>query len=272
MSYDEILYEVDGPAAVITFNRPEKLNAWTGRMGREYRDALARADADPNVRGVILTGAGRGFCAGADMRVLDTIAAAGRDANAIEGAPAGSIAANYAQPNSFPLATQKPLIGAINGAAVGLGFVHSLYCDFRFASEQARFGTAFAALGLVAEHGVSWLLPRIVGLANALDMLYSARLVGAEEARTMGLVSRVLPHDRLLPEAKAYVKYLAEHSSPRAMASIRRLVWDAQFTDLAIATQDADAAMKRSFGNPDFTEGLAAFAEKRPPRFSGLSV
>ena len=272
MDYGEILYEVDGAAAVITLNRPEKLNAWTGTMDREYRDALARADADARVWGVILTGAGRGFCAGADMRVLDTIASAGRDENAKDGARAGEIAANYAQPYSYPLATHKPLIGAINGAAVGLGFVHTLYCDMRIASEQARFGTAFATLGLVAEHGVSWLLPRIAGMANALDLLYSARIVGAEEARGMGIVSRVVPHERLVDEAKAYVQGLAAKSSPRAMASIRRLVWDAQFQDLATATQAANAAMQASFGNPDFKEGLAAFTEKRPAKFTGLQA
>jgi enoyl-CoA hydratase/carnithine racemase len=272
MTYSEILYEVDGPAAVITLNRPEKLNAWTPTMDREYRAALHEAERDPQVRGIILTGAGRGFCAGADMGTLNTIAAAGRNEAQKEGAAPGSIEANYQQPYSYPLAVRKPLIAAVNGAAVGLGFIHALYCDMRFASENARFGTAFSALGLVAEHGISWLLPRIAGIANALDLLYSARIIGVEEAKAMGIVTRVYPADRLLPAAKEYIQYLAEHVSPRAMADIKRLVWDAQFQDLATAVHAADAAMAASFGTPDFKEGLLAFAEKRPPRFAGLSL
>ncbi|MGE5594479.1 MAG: enoyl-CoA hydratase-related protein, partial [Hyphomicrobiales bacterium] len=208
MDYQDILYEVDGHAAVITLNRPEKLNAWTGTMEREYRDALKRSDADPQVRAVILTGAGRGFCAGADMGALNEIAAAGGQ-DSREEPQTGGIEDNYRQPFSFPLATKKPLIAAVNGPAAGLGLIHSLYCDIRFASEQARFGTAFAAIGLVAEHGISWLLPRLVGTGNALDLLYSARVIGAEEALRMGLVQRVYPADELLPATREYVEYLA---------------------------------------------------------------
>ena len=270
MEYTDILYEVDGSAAVITLNRPDKLNAWTGRMEREYKDALRAADADKNVVGVILTGAGRGFCAGADMSTLNTIADGGATGDEGGGAAAGSIEANFEQHFSFPMKTQKPLICAINGAAVGLGLVITMYADIRFASDQARFGTAFAALGLVYEHGVSWLLPRLVGMSNAMDLLYSARVIGAEEGLRMGLVSRVAPHAELLSNAKEYVAQLAQRSSPRAMGLMKRLVYDAQFTDLAAATQAANDAMAGSFDAPDFKEGLAAFAEKRAPRFERL--
>jgi enoyl-CoA hydratase/carnithine racemase len=270
MDYSDILYEVDGPAAVITLNRPDKLNAWTGRMEREYKDALKRADADKAVRGVILTGAGRGFCAGADMGTLNTIADGGATGDEGGGAPAGSIEANFEQHFTFPLRTQKPLICAINGAAAGLGLVLTMYADIRFASENARFGTAFASLGLVSEHGVSWLLPRMVGMSNAMDLLFSARVIGAEEGLRMGLVSRLYPHEELLPAAQEYVAQLAQRSSPRAMATMKRLVYEAQFTDLAAATQAANDAMEQSFDNPDFKEGLAAFAEKRQPRFEGI--
>jgi enoyl-CoA hydratase/carnithine racemase len=270
MDYSDILYEVDGTTAVITFNRPDKLNAWTGTMEREYRDALDRADHDRGVRVVILTGAGRGFCAGADMSTLNTIADTGPSGTEGGGAEAGALDANYQQHFSFPLASKKPLIGAINGAAVGLGMVMTLYCDIRFASDQARFGTAFSSLGLVSEHGVSWLLPRMIGTSNAFDMLYSARIVGAEEALRMGLVSRVIPHADLMEKTKEYATYIAEHGSPAAMASIKRLVYDAGFTDLASATQAANNAMGDSFDNPDFKEGLAAFAERRTPRFAPI--
>jgi len=268
MEYADILYDVEDGAAVITLNRPAKLNAWTGAMEREYRDALARADRDQGVRTVILTGAGRGFCAGADMGHLNQIADAGSEDGVMAPADAlGDVDENYRQRFSFPLGGRKPLLCAVNGPAVGLGLVMSLYCDIRFASEEAKFGTAFASLGLVAEHGISWLLPRIVGLANALDLLYSARVISAGEALRMGLVNRVVPHAELLPATKEYARSLAERSSPRAMSRVRRLVYDAQFTDLATATRAANSAMEASFGNPDFKEGLAAFAERRPPRF-----
>jgi enoyl-CoA hydratase/carnithine racemase len=271
VDYKDILYDIDGATAVITLNRPDKLNAWTGAMEREYRDALDRADRDRGVRVVVLTGAGRGFCAGADMSTLNTIADAGPSGDEGGGAEAGSLEANYHQHFSFPLATKKPLIGAINGAAVGLGMVMTLYCDIRFASDQTRFGTAFSSLGLVAEHGVNWLLPRMIGTSNAFDMLYSSRIVGADEALRMGLVSRVIPHAELMEKTMEYASYVADHASPAAMASTKRLVYDAGFTDLASATQAANNAMGDSFDNPDFKEGLAAFAERRTPRFAPIA-
>lgn len=270
VDYGDIRYEVEDSAAIITLNRPDKLNAWTSRMEQEYREALQRADADRGVRSVILTGAGRGFCAGADMGHLNTIADTGGTGDEGGGAAPGGLEANYRQHFSFPLTTQKPLLCAVNGAAVGLGLVIALYADVRFASDQARFGTAFAALGLVAEHGTNWLLPRMIGTSNALDLLYSSRVIGAEEALRMGLVSRVVPHAELMPAVKEYAAQLAARSSPRAMRGIKRLVYDAQFTDLATATQAGNDAMVGSFDNPDFKEGLAAFAEKRQPRFEPL--
>ncbi|MCK9518677.1 MAG: enoyl-CoA hydratase [Dehalococcoidia bacterium] len=272
MEYQDIIYEVEDATAVITLNRPEKLNAWTSTMERELRDAFKRTDADQGVRSVILTGAGRGFCAGADMGLLNTIAdAGGQDERAVE-PESGGIEDNYRQTFTFPLTTRKPLIAAVNGPAAGLGLIISLYCDMRFASDRARFGTAFAPLGLVAEHGVSWTLPRAVGIGNALDLLYSGRVVGADEALQMGLVQRVYPHDELLTQTKEYTAYLARRSSPQAMRVMKKLVWDAQFQDLAGATKAANAAMAQSVASPDFKEGLNAFAEKRDPRYPGLSV
>lgn len=266
MEYTDIRYEVEDPVAVITLNRPEKLNAWTSAMDREVRDALARAEADRAVVGIILTGAGRGFCAGADMGMLNSIADAGGEQVYAQPAAEG-LEANYQQRFSFPLAVRKPLIAAVNGPAAGLGLILSLYCDIRFASESARFGTAFSALGLVAEHGVNWLLPRAVGMGNALDLLYSSRVIDAAEALRMGLVQRVYPGDELLPAARAYIEDLARRVSPQALAEIRRLTWDAQFTDLATATRLGNEAIARTTAQPGFKEGLTAFAEKRPPRF-----
>ncbi len=271
MDYSDITYEVDGYSAVVTLNRPEKLNAWTGKMGHEVPDAFDRADRDKAVRGIILTGAGRGFCAGADMGMLNGIASAGGE-TVVEDTRSvpGPIEANYHQRFTFPLRTQKPLICAVNGPAAGLGLILSLYCDMRFASETARFGTAFAKLALIAEHGVSWLLPRAVGTGNALDLLYSARVIDAQEALRMNLVQRVYPADELIPACKAYIAGLAATSSPEAMRTMKRLVWDAQFTDLAQAVQTANSAMPATLSGGDFKEGLAAFAEKRQPQFQGL--
>jgi enoyl-CoA hydratase/carnithine racemase len=277
VDYKNIIYDVDETVAIITLNRPDRLNAWTDRMGAEYRDALQRADGDSGVRAVILTGAGRGFCAGADMAALNNIAGeaddGGEPTRPAERPPAGEnggLESNYQQVYSWPLRTRKPLIAAVNGPVAGLGLVISLYCDMRFASDQARFGTAFVKLGLIAEHGISWLLPRLVGTANALDLLYSGRLVNADEALNMGLVNRVVPHDRLLDETKEYCRMLATNSSPRAMSIIKQLVWDAQFQDLATSVGAANAEMAKCFSTPDFREGLAAFAEKRSPSFQGL--
>lgn len=270
MEYEEVLYEVDGHAAVVTLNRPERLNAWTSKMEREYRDALGQADADPQVRAIIVTGAGRGFCAGVDMGQLNSIADGGGLAADRYEERGGGIEANYEQVFSWPLAIRKPLIAAVNGPAAGLGMVHTLYCDMRFASESARFGTAFSAIGLIAEHGLSWLLPRLVGTGNALDLIYSSRVIGAQEALQMGLVQRVYPDAELLPAAKAYVAELARRASPQAMMVSKKLVYDAQFTDLATAVQAANRAMAETTQSPAFKEGLKAFAEKRNPEWPGL--
>ncbi|MPZ22533.1 MAG: enoyl-CoA hydratase [Dehalococcoidia bacterium] len=272
MNYEEILYEVQDNTAVITFNRPARLNAWTKTIENEYRDALKRADADAGVRSIILTGAGRGFCAGADMAGLNSIAGSDGSSSVRPDESASSIEDNYNQHYSFPLSVHKPLLAAVNGPAVGLGFIAAMYCDVRFASDQARFGTGFAALGLIAEHGISWLLPRQIGMGNALDLLYSARVIPAQEAQAMGFVQRVVPHDELMTAVKEYAQYLGTRSSPRAMSIIKRLVWDAQFTDLSTATQAANREMVACFGKPDFKEGLDAFAQKRSPNFAGISA
>ena len=252
-----ILSSQSGAVRTLTLNRPATLNSFTVAMHEQLLAALNHAADDASVRCVLLTGAGRGFCAGADMTMLNGIAAAGGE-EVIEDSLSrpGPIEANYHQRFSWPLATQKPLIAAVNGPAAGLGLILSLYCDIRFASETARFGTAFAKIGLIAEHGISWLLPRAVGVGNALDLLYSARVIDAAEALRMNLVQRVFPADQLLAEAKAYVAQLAT-SSPEAMKVMKRLVWDAQFQDLASAVQSANATMPPTLAGDDFKEGLA---------------
>src|SRR5271169_5897541 len=198
----ETLYEVAKRVATITLNRPDKLNAWTAVMEQEVRAAMAEAERDENVRVIVLTGAGRGFCAGADMSLLSTVATKGLDAaqraQAVQaGANSGSgegggARADFRKKYSYFPALSKPVIAAINGPAVGLGLVIALYCDLRFASDAARFSTASARRGLIAEYGMAWMLPRLVGHANALDLLFSARVIDAAEAFRMGLANQVL--------------------------------------------------------------------------------
>jgi enoyl-CoA hydratase/carnithine racemase len=272
MSYEDILYRVEDGVAVITLNRPDRLNAWRAEMERDVRAAMRAAAADSAVRVIVLTGAGRGFCAGADMNALTAIqgdvdragARAARsepfDANAPE---------DFRKQYSYFPTVPKPIIAAINGACAGLGLVIALYADMRFASDAAVFTTAFAKRGLIAEHGISWLLPRLVGMANAADLLYSARKVSASEALAMRLVNRVIPLAEFEAEVMAYAKALAQEVSPRSLREMKRELWAAQFQGLGEAIDAANKDMRESFSSADFKEGVAHFIEKRPARFTG---
>ena len=274
MDYEAITYEVSEMIATLTLNRPDKLNAWTMRMEQEYRHALATAEQDDDVRVIIITGAGRGFCAGADMSLLSSVQSGEIDAEDAKGTDAEpgageNIPADFKKPYSFPAAINKPIIAAINGHAMGIGLVHTLYCDIRIASEEAKFGTAFVQRGLIAEHGISWMLPRLVGIENALDLLFSGRIIQAPEAKAMGLVSRVVAPDDLMTQARAYATHLATMSSPRSIRIMKRQVWDAMLQDLGPAIDIANEEMMESFGCEDFLEGIGSFLEKRPPNFTG---
>jgi enoyl-CoA hydratase/carnithine racemase len=275
MGYEQVIYDTTDGVATVTLNRPHKLNAWTQVMGREVRAAMDEAARDERVRVIVLTGAGRGFCAGADMTLLSGISgagAAGGEEVALPPVPAATpngaredFRGRYAY---FP-AIPKPIIGALNGATAGLGLVVALYCDVRFASDTAVFTTSFARRGLIAEHGISWMLPRLVGLPHALDLMLSGRKIDAAEALRMGLVNRVVPQADLVPAVRAYAQELAQLVSPRSMAVMKRQLWEAQFQTLAEASAVADEEMTRSFGTADFKEGVAHFVEKRPPHFTG---
>jgi enoyl-CoA hydratase/carnithine racemase len=269
VAYQQILYEVGDKIATITLNRPDRMNAWTAVMEHEVREAMMAASRDDGVRVIVLTGAGRGFCAGADMEALKTI-----DPDAMrraENIPPFDMnrrsdwQTRYAYYPSIP----KPIIGMLNGATAGIGLVHALYCDLRFAAEGAVFTTAFARRGLIAEHGISWMLPRLVGHANALDLLLSARRVSGDEALRMGLVNRLYPAEKLREETYAYARDLADFVSPSAMAVIKRQLYDVPFQTLAEATIDANREMLISLRGADFREGVASFVEKRAPRFTG---
>lgn len=253
---DTVLYELRDQVALITLNRPERLNAWTAELGTGYFDALDRAAADPEVRVIVVTGAGKGFCAGADMDLLQGIG------SGTAGAETESRAHTHA------LTIPKPVIAAINGACAGLGLVHAMACDLRFAASGAKFTTAFSRRGLIAEHGVSWTLPRLVGQAVALDLLLSGRVFVAEEAYELGVVNRVVAADALLDEVMAYARELATSVSPASMAVIKRQVYEHPQLPLEEALARSNEAMRASLKGPDFKEGVASFVEKRQPDFA----
>lgn len=280
--YEQIVYEVSDPVATITLNRPHALNAWTGRMDSELRHAVGRAERDRRVVGIVLTGAGRGFCAGADMNVLaalggrteDSARLAGDDQlpdelrNPAAGDPTWGedLRGTY----TYLLSVPKPIIVAINGPVAGMGVPIALAGDLRFMAEQAVLTLAFSQRGLVAEWGASWLLPRLVGSAVALDLLYSSRKIDGREAAALGVVNRALPVERVVPEAVSYLEFLAESCSPASLAVMKRQVYQQMHAGLGRAETEARQLMMESFGRPDFREGVRSFAERRPPRFERL--
>ena len=270
MAYEDILYGVDDGVATVTLNRPDRLNAWTGIMHHEVKSAMRAAAGDDAVRVIVLTGAGRGFCAGADMGTLQTIQSGKSQGSVATDTPYDAQAnESFRKTYSYFPAVPKPIIAAINGACAGLGLVISLYADIRLASDAAVFTTAFSRRGLVAEHGISWLLPRLVGLARANDLLFSARRVTAAEAGQIGLVNRVIPQAEFEAEVKAYARMLANEVSPRSLREMKREFWNAQFQTLGQAIESANADMPASFTSEDFKEGVAHYLEKRAPKFTG---
>jgi enoyl-CoA hydratase/carnithine racemase len=279
MPNQETMYEVAKRVATITLNRPDKLNAWTAVMEQEVRAAMAGSERDENVRVIVLTGAGRGFCAGADISLLSTVATKGLDAaqraqavQAGAGSGEGDVdgaRVDFRKKYSYFPALSKPVIAAINGPAVGLGLVIALYCDLRFASDAARFSTAFARRGLIAEYGMAWMLPRLVGHANALDLLFSARLIDGAEAFRMGLANQVYPQDVFQEKVREYAVELASNVSPRSLRVIKRQVHEAMFQTLGEAFDISEREMLASLRCEDFKEGVAHFVEKRAPVFTG---
>jgi len=275
MPNQDTLYHVADRIATITLNRPDKLNAWTSVMEREVRAAIAEAEKDENARVIVLTGAGRGFCAGADMSLLSTVAEQGLDeaqrAQAVQPTSGGGegVRADFRKKYSYFPAVTKPVIAAINGPVVGLGLVLALYCDIRLASDAARFGTAFAQRGLIAEYGLAWILPRLVGHANALDLLFTARMIDAPEALRVGLVNQIYPRETFLERVKEYATHLASNVSPRSLRVIKRQVYEAMFQTLAESFETSEREMLASLRCEDFKEGVAHFIEKRAPHFTG---
>lgn len=260
-----VLFDVrDSGVAVVTLNRPERMNAWGGGLAAAFYRCMDRAEADPDVRVIVITGNGRAFCAGADMGDLDTIG--GADTN---GDTDVTKLVGERHPH-FVTELRKPVIAAINGACAGIGLTQALMCDIRYAAAGAKFTTAFARRGLIAEYGISWILPRVVGWSASLDLLMSGRTFYAEEAKELGLVSDVFPPEELLPEVLAYAEDMAKHCAPSSIAVIKRQVHDDVLRNIRDASATAEKLMHESMQRPDFIEGITAFFEKRQPNFPPL--
>ena len=260
MTEELVLSEQRGAVLVLTFNRPRVLNAWTNELEDQYYDLLAAADEDPGVRAIVVTGSGRGFCSGADLGNLKNVG--------------GVSESDLVRPRDrdFPTTIRKPLIAAVNGVAAGLGMVEALYCDVRFGSSAARFTTAFARRGLIAEYGISWMLPRLVGHSRAVDLLLSSRMVDADEAYRIGLIDHLVTGGDVLDAAIAYAEDIAANCSPTSLSVIKsQMSADAHstFTDSA---RRAESLMLNAFHGPDVVEGVNSHLEHRAPNFPSLSV
>jgi enoyl-CoA hydratase/carnithine racemase len=255
-----LLQELDGGVLVVSYNRPDRNNAWTMDLEEAYFDCLADASRDPAVRVIVVTGAGRSFCPGMDMEVLSA---------ATEGA---QISDRPRRPMTFARSIPKPVIAAINGACAGIGFVQACAADLRFAARGAKLTTSFARRGLPAENSISWLLPRLVGTGTALDLLLSGRVFLADEAHALGLVDRLFEPEDLLQETRSYAKDLAVNCSPRSMAVIKQQVIGDWERGAEESRQLAQRLMHELEEEDDFAEGVRSFTEKRTPKFEGVSI
>jgi enoyl-CoA hydratase/carnithine racemase len=268
--FTELGYQVDSGLAVVTLNRPDRRNAWSGPMAVEYRWALHHAHTDAGVRVVVLTGAGEHFCVGADAGALSRIADDGggfqRESSELPPWPEETPEPLRLH-HTFPLAISTPVIAALHGICAGAGVVLATYADLRFAAAGSRIATSFARLGLPAEYGSGWMLPRIMGLANAAQFLYHGGILTAEEAQRLGFVQRVLPDDELVPATLEYARGLARESSAESLRTMKRALFLDAAGDLATAYRRSVDDMNAALAHPDLKEGLAAFQERRPPDF-----
>ena len=266
MEYSQILFDVADHVATITLNRPDRLNAFTDTMMRELIDAFDRTDADDDVRAVIVTGAGRGFCAGADLGGGGaTFAKGGSDVQTDVGVPrdgGGLVSLRIYD-------SKKPVIGAINGAAVGVGVTMTLPMDIRLASENAKFGFVFARRGIVPEACSSWFLPRLVGISQAAEWCYSGRVFPADEALAGRLVRSIHAADDLLPAARAIAADIVDNSAPVSVSLTRQMLWRMLGADHPMVAHRADSRGIAMRGpSDDAREGVESFLEKRPAEYT----
>jgi len=270
MNPPELLVDVADHVATVTLNRPDRLNAITPTLSDSLRQAMAQLGRDDDVRVVILTGAGRGFCAGADMALLQNLTQGAALPRTMDSDTVDAVAGRELQQRyNFLSAVPKPVIACINGAAAGIGFVLALFADIRFASDDATLTTGFAKRGLIAEHGSAFGLARLVGAGHAADLLLSSRKVSGAEAERIGLVNRALPPDELMAFTRRYALELAQSCSPRSLRVIKQQLAALPLQTMAQSFAQADRLMLESLASDDFKEGVAHFVEKRAPRFSG---
>ena len=266
-------YDVADGVATITLHRPERLNAWTAQMNAEYRSNLSRAAGDPTVRVIVVTGAGRGFCAGAESEDLAGHVERGAyrtwDSDALE-RPGYGVRPEFDAELAYHFGIEKPIIAAVNGPVAGIGFALACYCDLRFAAAGAKFTTAHGRLGLPCAFGLAWLLPRLIGLPGAMDLILSSRTFTAEEARELGLVKAVVPGDELGDTVREYARMLATSVSPASMAASKRQVYEAFHQTAAESVRTAEALLDPMMSGPDYREGVAALREKRAAHFEDL--
>ena len=279
---NEVLYDVKDRIATVTLNRPDRMNSIDDSMPANIAKAMTKAANDPGVRAIILTGAGRAFCAGADIGRLQSRAGGARpptpadDPTVVPAVATGhgpDLGPEFADVRrySYFMRIGKPVIGALNGATAGLGMIMALCCDMRMASDRMIFTTAFAQRGLIAEHGIAWLLPRLIGPSNAIDLLMSARRVTAKEALDMGLVNRIYPQDTFMDDVRTYVRVLTDTVSPHSMAVIKAQTWKGMFETYAENLAEADKQIVANYPYPDYKEGVSHFVEKRPANFPDLT-
>ena len=278
MEYQDIIYQVDDPVAVITLNKPEALNAFTHTMLAEMRHALAAAEQDERVVGIVITGAGRGFCPGMDMNALDSISGGGNAGGrgkhyALKAKPGDQAGDNFQVTFSYNfMSIRKPVIAAINGACAGLGLAVATMTDLRIVERSARFSTAFAQRGLIAEHGISWTLPRLIGSGNALDLLWSARKFDGEEAKALGLAERLVADGESLATAVEYIQNLAASSAPKSLQVMKAQVYRHMNMQLGEAMLETNSWMAESLKRDDFKEGVRSFIEKNARQVSSASM
>jgi enoyl-CoA hydratase/carnithine racemase len=263
---DAVIYEVTpSGVAVLTLNRPDRLNTWGGDIASAFYAGLDRAEEDPAVRVIVLTGSGRAFCAGAQLGSMGSVA------QSIENTDERKLASLVGDRQPHYLTSLcKPVIAAVNGSCVGIGLTQALMCDVRFAAAGAKFAASFARRGLIAEYGVSWILPRLTGWGVALDLLLSGRTFLADEAAQLGLVKEVVPPEQLMKRAMDYAEDIARNCSPASMAVIKRQAYGDAMREVADASSRSEALLQASLQRPDVIEGITSFLEKRPPSFPGL--
>ena len=258
-----VLLSVQEPGiGVITLNNPDRMNAWSAAMSKHFFARLEECRLNPDVRVVVITGAGRGFCPGADMDALNQIRA-----NPSGGAGPATGGGRFSDFVSYP----KPIIAALNGAAAGVGFVLAAFCDLRFAASGIKLTTSFSRRGLICEYGSSWVLPKLIGMPRALDLLLSGRVITADEAMQMGLVNGVVPGEELMGHVLAYAADLAQNCSPTSWAQMKKQVYGDWDIDVDTATTNSIQMMNASVMGADFQEGVQSFLEKRSPQFAHFS-